>query len=446
MATNTWKGDALIYNIVPTLTRVSYPKLPSDKGYNRISTSGFRYEYVSYKPISRNSTSLAIQDRPSYGSIRSVSTKNGLCTQCGGAICVPSDNSDDKVCYEPNIQHAIIYPEWNPNNRGNCTCTRIPVATTKTSETANGCISYSSFFNSRCISFDSAAYGRRVPVISYNGDIRSSTEFESRGCKGECQTITYKPNNSAFAVQGAVGSSSQIRRKGDLTRSVNAQASASAYGLYASNFGRFSESSPGQFYIHNAAPTCVRNVWLSGSRRLYSTRVINEKEFDVEFIGAAEPHIYDTSFNIGSQTIYNAFTPTDFMEASNTDRYFELDGREIEGESAGVWGGLFNGAVNLTGFVFTCQRDPSITVIVFLGFTNTTGDISNCDSENCAFRLEVKYHGYRSNLVGLLNADDVLTTKIGPVYTKWESDIYGQIKQPAQPTSFELSLRVVSAP
>ena len=64
--------------------------------------------------------------------------------------------------------------------------------------------------------FDTAAYGRRVPIIGYNGDIKNNTEFESRGCKGECQTITYKPNNSAFAVQ-VVGSSSQIRRKGDLT-------------------------------------------------------------------------------------------------------------------------------------------------------------------------------------------------------------------------------------
>ena len=226
---------------------------------------------------------------------------------------------------------------------------------------------------------------------------------------------------------------------------MNAQASASAYGLYASNFGRFSESSPGQF-ISTMLLLLAFGTFGCLVVGDYTAHVINEKELEVEFIGAAEPHIYDTSFNIGSQTIYNAFTPTDFMEASNTDRYFELDGREIEGESAGVWGGLFNGAVNLTGFVFTCQRDPSITVIVFLGFTNTTGDISNCNSENCAFQLEVKYQGYRSNSVGLLNADDILTTKIGPVYTKWESDIYGQIKQPAQPTSFELSLRVVSAP
>ena len=446
MPASTWKGDALIYNIVPTLTRVGYPKLPSDGAYNRVSTSGYRYEYANYRPISRNATTLAVQDRPSYGSIRSINIKDDVCSGCGKTICLPDEDGDGEVCYVPHLQHTAIVPDWPPFNKGNCSCERIPTAVTKTSGTANGCISYSAFFNSRCISFDTAAYGRRVPIIGYGGEAHDSNEFESRGCKGECQTITYKPNNSAFAVQGAVGASSQIRRKGDLTRSSNAASTASAYGLYSSNFGGFSESSPGQFYIHNAAPECVRNVWLSGSRRLYSTRVITEREFTVAFVDSIDPHVYDTSFNIGSQKIYNAFTPLDFMEASNTDRYFELDGREIEGESAGVWGGLFNGAVNLTGFSFICQREPSITVDVFLSFRNITGDISTCDSDECAFQLEVKYHGYRSNMVGLLNAGDILTTKIGPVYTRWESDIYGQIEQPAQPTSFDLSLRVISTP
>lgn len=451
MSSVKWKPENYVVKLVPTLSKVNVPHIPTTSGYRINTVAGYRYQYVSFENISRSSYSLALQDRPGYGTRLGIDTLDKRCNQCGSSIIVDDNGDGQSKEYTPRIQKIIEVKTWPIDTKANCSCRRIQGPVRQTAPTKNGHISYGNYYQSRCITFDSLKYGTRIPSLKYGLQEDETTNVYPKQCYSECNTMVYKPNNSPFATQGAVSCASQIKRLGDNSRTMNAASQSSAFGLYNGNFGRYSIDKPETYFIHNAAPMCVENVWLAGSRRLYTTRPKEEKPFLVSLRDSSGNVLNSTSyiksFTIGNQTVYDAFTPEDFMFITDKKQLNRDTGNLEEGPSASSsWGGDFIGNTNMNGFVFECARDPSIRILVYLAFTNLTGDISDCSSNDCSFKLQIEYRGYRGTSVKKLEVGDILSTTISPVYTDWGGSIDGQIDQPGTNTPFQLEIEVTSVP
>lgn len=129
------------------------------------------------------------------------------------------------------------------------------------------------YLKSRCKLYDQQLSGTPYPGVTYfddNGRIilpnnnNLNTSLRSAlDCSAKCsnpQKTIYKPNNSKYATQGSVSSSSRITRLKLDTITSNASSFRSAYGAQSSNAGRYTGSMTAPYFVKSKYQNCSNNI------------------------------------------------------------------------------------------------------------------------------------------------------------------------------------------
>jgi len=116
-----------------------------------------------------------------------------------------------------------------------------------------------------------------VPLPPSNSDTGSQV-FNAQSCGKDCTPVNsnpritiYKPNNSKFAVQGAVSSGSRIARLKYNTITRNGASFRSAFGNSAANAGRYRGNGSAPYFVKSKNNTCKKGVYRKKGKRTACT-------------------------------------------------------------------------------------------------------------------------------------------------------------------------------
>ena len=273
----SWKGTSTNM-AVPTFSR---PLLPTETGQNGPS---FKARPIKHwrKQLSPNNVSS--------GRRAGVGIPTDL---PGGEVYLGRDATNCDACGESTTYlKSILFSETRNNFQQGVTTSnddtpsyQVCIACNpennviKSARTVIGQKYYTdrkAYLESRCLTYTQRLSGARVPGIEYiteDGKIippsDSATGSQIRNtlnCSKECATESsiptiYKPNNSQYATQGAVSSSSRIVRLKLNTINKNGSSFETAFGAQAANAGKYHGTSEAPYFIKSKTNVCNRSIY-----------------------------------------------------------------------------------------------------------------------------------------------------------------------------------------
>jgi hypothetical protein len=128
----------------------------------------------------------------------------------------------------------------------------------------------------RCQTYAQRIPGQPKAGVDYTQPPSNSPDGSQVRLASECGTdscvnvpIIYKPNNTQFATQGPVDSSSRIARLKYNTIQKNAKSFATAYGAAAANAGRYSANGNAPYFIKSKVNVCMPSLYhVNGNKNL----------------------------------------------------------------------------------------------------------------------------------------------------------------------------------
>jgi len=204
----------------------------------------WRKQYQSSLGFSRAAAGMPM-DRP--GGLMAVPSVNIQCKTCSGALPANVEVFKDSPC---------------------ASCDPIKMKVTPLPDKAY--TDNSAYLQSRCATYDQKLSIERAPRNSYfsaegrplepsssptGSQVRETANCYSHKPPLVCNTTIYKPNNTPFAQQGGVSSSSRLSRLKYNTLNSNGAEYNSAAGAMAVNSGRYqTEPSPGYYTKYKPQP------------------------------------------------------------------------------------------------------------------------------------------------------------------------------------------------
>ena len=183
---------------------------------------------------------------PSQGSGRSKVTISEL-ERPGGSTTV----QDTCVCEKDNYSTAYTVIDYKPNInnadvRANTCCpSRQRIRSASTLVSPGYCASNSQYLQSRC--------------KTYNQNLNGNNTCDCDSKNG-CNSI-YNPNNTPFAQQGAVSSSTRLLKLQVDTITANGNSFRSAWGANAANAGKYHGTSITPYFLKNKYEKCTSSCY-----------------------------------------------------------------------------------------------------------------------------------------------------------------------------------------
>jgi len=243
----------------------------------------------------RSASSISVVDRPGGTVFRGYTSPNDCnCDPSGNNIFITFDNkflqSDNKSIKPPSI--VSLAPDTNNNkiqNNGSIIigdptdpayeiqtgiyttkaicCSQAKKSRDKTRSVTLLSKSYYSdtkaYLKARCNLFEQKQSIKQISTNTYStakNPYQGSTEFATNNCTNpyytgkanKCQNVTYyNPNNSQFATQGAVDSSTRLARLNYNTITRNGASFNSAKGAQYATAGKYHGESFSRYFVKN---------------------------------------------------------------------------------------------------------------------------------------------------------------------------------------------------
>lgn len=266
----SWKGTST-NSTVPVLSR---PLLPNDTTKNRTDFKAgpikhWRKQLIPTEGSGHGKTAIGMpSDLP--GGLTNVGVATNPCLECGynlkNLLFAEAINVFDSGVKQLNEEgDGVVCTACNPENN------IIKSATTKLRKKYYS--DTKGYLKSRCLTYDQRLSGNRVegniyinpnntpawPSDSPLGSQVRATLDCSISCSTPITTI-YKPNNTQYATQGAVSSSSRLTRLKLNTINDNGSSFRTAFGEQAANAGKYHGTSTAPYFIKSKINTCVSGL------------------------------------------------------------------------------------------------------------------------------------------------------------------------------------------
>lgn len=262
--TYTWKGESK-NAIIPLLS-----KPPSQSDEQSLGPN------FKARPIRHYRKQLIPNERTS--GIRGSSIN---IDQPGSSVYLGNDNTCFNCVDNVSSNGIKIYIE---NNNENCRCdkenNRIKSGLTENKNINNDpnfkpySFSTKQYLQRKCFTYKQRLAGTKDPNIEYlipgtniakqpTDDDNGPQNLLSLTCcePNNCRKIIYKPNNSQYATQGAVSSSSRIQRLKYNTITKNGNSFTNAYGAAAANAGRYNTTGNAPYFIKSKVNICNKSLY-----------------------------------------------------------------------------------------------------------------------------------------------------------------------------------------
>jgi len=242
----------------------------------------WRKQYQTSLGYSRAATGMPM-DRP--GGLVPVATPTIQCRTCRGALPARVDVFNESICTACRPITTQVKPLIIPEKRYSL----IPGEDTAFTDNV-------AYLQSRCTTYEQKLSTAPVPTIAYfspagiplepsmaadGPQVRERTNcFLPSQKLVACNTTIYKPNNTQFAQQGGVTSSSRIARLKYNTLNKNGAEYQSASGAMGVNSGRY-QTEPSPSYYNKYKPQVVTFPHKSGSRTYCNQANTTCNEYDV---------------------------------------------------------------------------------------------------------------------------------------------------------------------
>jgi hypothetical protein len=129
------------------------------------------------------------------------------------------------------------------------------------------CSSTKQYLQSRCMTYDQKLSVNKIPGDNYpDTSANTNNSYATNSCpqngSKSCNTTIYKPNNTQFATQGAVSSSTRLLKLQVDTITKNGNSLRSAWGDEGANAGKYQGTSVTPYFLKNkytkGLPNCYR--------------------------------------------------------------------------------------------------------------------------------------------------------------------------------------------
>ena len=118
------------------------------------------------------------------------------------------------------------------------------------------CSSTKQYLQSRCMTYDQKLSVNKIPGDNYpDTSANTNNSYATNSCpqngSKSCNTTIYKPNNTQFATQGAVSSSTRLLKLQVDTITKNGNSLRSAWGDEGANAGKYQGTSVTPYFLKN---------------------------------------------------------------------------------------------------------------------------------------------------------------------------------------------------
>jgi hypothetical protein len=118
------------------------------------------------------------------------------------------------------------------------------------------CSSTKQYLQSRCMTYDQKLSVNKIPGDNYpDTSANTNNSYATNSCPQNgpksCNTTIYKPNNTQFATQGAVSSSTRLLKLQVDTITKNGNSLRSAWGDEGANAGKYQGTSVTPYFLKN---------------------------------------------------------------------------------------------------------------------------------------------------------------------------------------------------
>lgn len=212
----------------------------NDSNNNQFVTFDNKFLQSPYSSIKPSSTS-----QPVSGTINNKIQNNGL---------VQVGDPNDPNSYQ--IQTGI----YNTKNMCSTPQRNNVIKSASTIISKSYYTDSKAYLKARCKSFEQKQSIQEIPGNTYNSKTiaENSTQFQTNNCTNtyqtgrNCKNVTYyKPNNTPFAKQGAVSSSTRMLKLNKDTITLNGNSFKSAWGDAAANAGKYHGESMSPYFVKN---------------------------------------------------------------------------------------------------------------------------------------------------------------------------------------------------